>query len=88
MRPLCSGFLGKWSLLVLHALLGDQQNDGRNHQAAADHIEDGSADAAGGGQGNAAGFLLMMVVDRLPDRETWFTSCVAEMTISLSAQAL
>ena len=32
-------------------------------------------------------FLLMMVVDRLPDRETWFTSCVAEMTIFLSAQS-
>ena len=67
MRPLCSGFLGKWSLLVLHALLGDQQNDGRNHQAAADHIEQGSADAAGGGQGNAAGFFVDDIIRQVPE---------------------
>lgn len=38
-------------LLVIHPLFGDQQNGSHGHQHAADHIEKGSADAAGGGQG-------------------------------------
>ena len=38
-------------LLVIHPLFGDQQNGSHGHQPAADHIEKGSADAAGGGQG-------------------------------------
>ena len=38
-------------LLVIHPLFGDQQNGSHGHQPAADHIENGSADAAGGGQG-------------------------------------
>ena len=37
-------------LLVIHPLFGDQQNGSHGHQPAADHIEKGSADAAGGGQ--------------------------------------
>jgi len=40
-------------LLVIHPLFGDQQNGSHGHQPAADHIEKGSADAAGGGQGGA-----------------------------------
>lgn len=35
-------------LLVIHPLFGDQQNGSHGHQHAADHIEKGSADAAGG----------------------------------------
>ena len=37
-------------LLVIHPLFGDQQNGSHGHQPAADYIEKGSADAAGGGQ--------------------------------------
>lgn len=37
-------------LLVIHPLFGDQKNGSHGHQHAADHIEKGSADAAGGGQ--------------------------------------
>ena len=40
-------------VLVLHALLGDQQHDCCHHQAAADDIEQGSAHAAGAGQHGA-----------------------------------
>mgnify|MGYP000001753869 CR=1 FL=1 len=40
-------------LLVIHPLFGDQQNGSHGHQPAADYIEKGSADAAGGGQGGA-----------------------------------
>ena len=43
--------------MVLHALFGDEQDSCCSHQAAADHIEDGGADAAGAGQGSAA-FVL------------------------------
>ena len=39
--------------MVLHALFGNEQDGCSNHQAAADHIEDGGADAAGAGQGSA-----------------------------------
>ena len=39
--------------MVLHALFGNEQDGCCNHQAAADHIEDGSADAAGAGQHSA-----------------------------------
>lgn len=38
--------------MVLHALFGNEQDGCSNHQAAADHIEDGGADAAGAGQGS------------------------------------
>ena len=41
-------------VLVLHALLGDQQHDCCHHQAAADDIEQGGAHAAGAGQHSAA----------------------------------
>lgn len=44
--------------MVLHALFGNEQDGCSSHQAAADHIEQGSADTAGGGQGNAAGFVV------------------------------
>ena len=40
--------------MVLHALFGNEQDGCCNHQAAANNIEDGSADAAGAGQGSAA----------------------------------
>ena len=39
--------------MVLHALFGNEQDSCCSHQAAADHIEDGGADAAGAGQGSA-----------------------------------
>ena len=38
--------------MVLHALFGNEQDGCSNHQAAADHVEDGGADAAGAGQGS------------------------------------
>ncbi len=44
-------------VLVLHALLGDQQHDCCHHQAAADDIEQGGAHAAGAGQ-HSAGVVL------------------------------
>ena len=41
-------------LLAIHPLFGDQQNGSHGHQPAADHIEKGSADAAGGGQDSSS----------------------------------
>ena len=43
--------------MVLHALFGNEQDSCCNHQAAANNVEDGGADAAGAGQGSAA-FVL------------------------------
>ena len=37
-------------MLSAHLLLGNQQHSGAGHQQTADHIEDGGAHAAGGGQ--------------------------------------
>ena len=39
--------------LVLHPLLGHQQDHRHSHQAAANDVEDRGAHAAGGGQGGA-----------------------------------
>ena len=41
-------------VLVLHALLGDQQHNCCHHQTAADDIEQGGAHAAGAGQHSAS----------------------------------
>ena len=40
--------------MVLHALFGNEQDGCCSHQAAADNVENGGADAAGAGQGSTA----------------------------------
>ena len=46
--------------MVLHALFGNEQDSCCNHQAAADHIEDGGADAAGAGQGGMGDYRTIL----------------------------
>lgn len=54
-------------LLVIHPLFGDQKNGSHGHQHAADHIEKGSADAAGGGQGRTFIVCYLNAYTRLVD---------------------
>ena len=73
-------------VLVLHALLGDQQHDCCHHQAAADDIEQGSAHAAGAGQ-HGAGVVLndYTAIALGPGGGTSFQSGVLRTSLSLTS---
>ncbi len=69
--------------LGAHALLGDQQHSRADDQNRAEDVEDGGADAAGGG--SCAPELFTTSVDREPSFTTAVKVAVPEVTLPLKS---